>query len=112
MNAFALQMSLVGEGADITPMMKAWMDLSDGKGWPKNEEGWKRYLLRLAEAGGFPRVTAAASGKSRDSSPPPPDEFVAWWSHHSDSIEGPSARVAWNCLHYRTEWDASKLRAA
>jgi hypothetical protein len=112
MNTFSLQMSLVDQGADITPMMKAWMDLSDGKGWPKNEEGWRRYQSRLVESGGFPKVRSVASGRSGDSSSPPPDEFVAWWSQHSESIEGPAARVAWSCLRYRAEWDALKLLAA
>ena len=64
MNAFSLQMSLVDQGADITPMMKGWMDLSDGKGWPKNEEGWKRYLSRLTESGGFPKIRNKPRDKS------------------------------------------------
>ena len=113
MNAFSLQMSLVDQGADITPMMKGWMDLSDGKGWPKNEEGWKRYLSRLTESGGFPKIRNKSSSKGGKQNPPP-DEFVKWWAHHpeSDLNGGPVALVSWNCKIYHTEWEASKLRVA
>jgi hypothetical protein len=110
MNAFSLQMSLVEQGADITSMMKAWMDLSDGKGWPKNEEGWKRYLSRLAQSGAFPRVRAAAHRRSRDF--PPPDEFVDWWSKHPDSLGETPASVAWTCQHYQAQWKSVKSGSA
>lgn len=113
MNAFSLQMSLVEQGADITLMMKAWMELSDGKGWPKNEEGWKRYLSRLSDSGGFPRIRNM-SDKKNDKQHLPPDEFVKWWAHHpeSDLNGGPIAVVAWNSKIYNDEWEASKLCAA
>ena len=117
MNAFSLQMSLVDQGADITPIMKGWMDLSDGKGWPKNEEGWKRYLSRLSDSGAFPKVRSAASGRGKDSSPPPPDDFVEWWKHHLESghTDGKfdvEPRLAYRAERYVSEWRASKLRAA
>ena len=117
MNIVTLMKGLLDQGADFTPMFKEWMRLSDEKGYPKNDEGWRRYLLRLTDSGGFPRVRTAASSKSKTSDPLPPEDFVEWWKHHLESgyTDGKfdvEPRAAYRAERYVSQWRASKLLAA
>lgn len=101
--AFSLMMDLVQRDADVTAMFKAWMDLSDAKGWPKTEEGWRRYLSRMASGDSFPTVAAKRVVTSKE--PPPPEEFSEWWKNHPEGgLDGPILKVAWSCERYRKQW--------
>jgi hypothetical protein len=102
-SAFALMLELHADDADITAMLYAWIELSKAKGWPKTEEGWRRYLSRLKQEGNFPK-TKSASDKSAKASKPLPESFVAWWTTQLESGDGLSARVAYNCERYRSAW--------
>jgi hypothetical protein len=113
-SAFSCMVDLAGRGADITAMLNGWIKLSEDKGWPRNEEGWRRYLSRNLEGGTFPRVKKE-TGKSCSPMTQTPPEFVAWWQGHPDSGGGPSARVAYSCAIYHSEWKAANnppMRAA
>jgi hypothetical protein len=103
MSAFALMKELHAQRADFAALMDGWIKLSESKGWPQTEEGWRRYLLRMKEGESFPRRDAARAAAST-AMPTPPDEFVAWWKTHPES-SGPSARVAYGCARYRYEWE-------
>lgn len=111
MSAFIVMRELIERGADLSPMFRTWMELSEEKGWPQNEEGWRRYLARVSETGGFPTVAQRSVVQDAD---PPPIEFVAWWRAHEDCSfqDGqcqPSERIAWRCAGYREKWKAETI---
>ena len=56
-------MDIVQQHGDLSGTMKAWMDKSDEKGWPKTDVGWHRWLVKKLEVGDFVKFRAAASGK-------------------------------------------------
>lgn len=105
-SAFSCIVDLAGRGADITAMMNGWIKLSEDKGWPRNEEGLRRYLSRSLEGGTFPKSKKEA-GKSWSPMRQPPPEFVAWWERHLEAQGGPPARVAYNCKSYHDQWKAA-----
>jgi hypothetical protein len=106
MNAFALMKELHAQRADLAALMDGWIKLSESKGWPQTEEGWRRYLVRIKESDSFPK-RGTARGQSYSATPEPPDDFVSWWKAHEDGAGGANARVAYNCARYRYEWEAS-----
>jgi hypothetical protein len=83
-SAFSLTLELLAGNADITAMLHTWIKLSELKGWPKNEEGWRRYLNRLNQEGNFP-TTKPASDKVASKSEPVPDLFMEWWKTQFES---------------------------
>ncbi|MBE2180901.1 MAG: hypothetical protein IAE97_10550 [Chthoniobacterales bacterium] len=109
MNAFALTLQLHGQDADLSAMLQAWMELSESKGWPQTEEGWRRYLARMKDNGGFPK---RSSKKAVTEKVAIPDGFTEWWKQHphagfdGDFSVAPS--VAFRCERYRSEWEGRK----
>ena len=45
-SAFSCMVDLAGRGADLNAMWHGWIELSEKKGYLRNEEGWRRYLFR------------------------------------------------------------------
>jgi len=102
-SAFSCMVDLAGRGADINAMWHGWIELSEKKGYLRNEEGWRRYLFRVSEAETFPKLKKQI-GKNFSPMPQPPPEFVTWWQRHPESEGGPNARIAYNSATYHNQW--------
>jgi hypothetical protein len=107
MTAGALVIELHTREGDTNLMLDGWIKLSDEKGYPKTEEGLRRYLSRIKSGqGNLPKRKEAK--ENRAATTPPPEEFIEWWKEHPEGNEdGPQARVAFNCQRYRDEWKQS-----
>ena len=112
MTAGALAIELHAQGGDINLVMDGWTKLSDEKGYPKTEEGMRRYLIRIKDGQGkLPKRKEAK--ESKPATPPPPEEFIKWWKQHPEGQEdGPQARVAFSCQRYRDEWNEHQASKA
>ncbi len=111
MNAFALEAELFAQNLDLNAMRKEWIKVSGEKGWLQNEEGWRRYLLRVKESGAGPKQPHVRTVVPVVL----PEGFIEWWKEHPHSgwgmreeqeefsVEPP---VAYQCVRYHTEWKA------
>jgi hypothetical protein len=110
--AGALVIELHTQEGDTNLMLDGWTKLSDEKGYPKTEEGLRRYLTRIKD-GKIKLPTRKGANKITSATTPPPEEFIQWWKEHSEGKEdGPQARVAFNCQRYRDEWKQSNSASA
>jgi hypothetical protein len=106
MTAGALIVQLHAQGVDINLMMDEWNKLSKEKNYPRNEEGFRRYLTR-ATSGQVKLTKRKDTKESNPPSDPPPEEFIKWWESHPEG-DNFAALVAWRCDRYRLEWKKDK----
>jgi hypothetical protein len=111
MTAGALLIELHTQEGDTNLMLDGWIKLSDEKGYPKTEEGLRRYLSRIKSGQGkFPQ--RKGGDERKPATDPAPEEFISWWKEHPHGgDDGPSARVAFNCQTYRQAWQRHQAGA-
>jgi hypothetical protein len=112
MTAGALVIELHTQEGDTNLILDGWIKLSDEKGYPKTEEGLRRYLSRI-KGGQIKLPTRKGASERTSATPAPPEEFIQWWKQHPEGKEdGPQARVAFSCQRYRDEWNKHKASEA
>jgi hypothetical protein len=114
MTAGALVIELHKQGGDTNLILDGWIKLSDEKGYPKTEEGLRRYLSRIKSGQGNLPKRKLEDERKRVTNPVP-EEFIKWWEQHPEGKKdagGPQARVAFDCQRYRDEWNKHKASEA